>query len=166
MSVGLDVQGARDEVAHVLGGSLVRAGVYAGVGALSAGGRPIKFAFGRTEEPGSLGEDGICAIVLFEGTAILDDGGSGDQVVYTHQLKIHLVLSVARSNLHEADAILTPFIPVIRTAFAGKVKLNGKADSLQLTAISGLLDSAIYRDRIAIDFTLRVVQKEAVAFAA
>jgi hypothetical protein len=159
----LNVQLARDEIAHVLGGTQVRAGVYAGAGALSAGGKSIKFAYGRVIEPGSLGEDGVCAIVMFGGTSVLE--GGGDLSVYTHRLPVELVLSVARSMLHEADAILTPFIPVIRNAFAGKVKLNAAADACELESISEIKDS-IYRDRLAIEFVLRVTQKEAVAYAA
>jgi hypothetical protein len=60
---------------------------------------------------------------------------------------------------------LTPFIPAIRDAFAGKVKLNGAADSSDLESISDLSDS-IYPERLAIDFVLAVTQKEAVARAA
>lgn len=157
----LNVQLARDEVAHVLGGTLVRAGVYSGVGALAAGGKTIKFAYGRVIEPGSLGEDGVCAVVMYGGTQVT--GGGGDLTVYTHALRIHLIVSVARSMLQEADAILTPFIGVIRDALAGKVKLNGAADSLTLDAVSEITDS-MYKDRLAIDFTLSVVQKEGVAF--
>jgi hypothetical protein len=160
----LNVQLARDEVAHVLGGTLLRAGVYSGVGALSAAGVTVKFAYGRVTEPTALGEDGVCAIVMYGGTEIL--GGSGDLMAYTHRLRIHLVLSVLRSTLHQADAILVPFIGVVRDAFAGKVKLNGAADSLELESISDIGDSPLYPGRIAIDFTLRVTQKEAVAFAA
>ena len=159
----LNVQLARDEVAHVLGGTLLRPGVYSGAGALAAGGKSIKFAFGRTLEPDALGEDGVCAIVLYGGTEI--SGGGSDVVAYDHRLRIHLVLSVLRSTLHQADAILTPFIPVIRGAFAGKVKLAGAADSSELVSISEIVDS-LYPDRLAIDFVLRVTQKEAVAFAA
>jgi hypothetical protein len=160
----LNLQLARDEVAHALGGTQIRTGVYGGAGAVSAGGKSIKFAYGRVIEPGSLGEDGVCAIVMFAGAEIL--GGAGDLMVYTHRLRIHLVLSVLRSMLHEADAILTPFIPAIRDALAAKVKLNGAADVSELESISEIGDSSFYPDRLAIDFTLRVTQKEAVAFAA
>lgn len=163
MSVGLDVQGARDEVAHVLGGTLLRTGVYSGVGALSAGGKTIKFAYGRTIDPQSLGEDGVCAIVFFGGTQIL--GGSGNLYAYTHRLRAHLCVSVLRSNFHEADAILTPFIPVVRNALAAATQLNGKADTSELEGISDIVDS-MYKNRLAIDFVLRVTQKEAVTVAA
>jgi hypothetical protein len=71
----LNLQLARDEVAHVLGGTLIRNGVYGGVGALSASGKTIKFAYGRTIEPAAVGEDGVVAVVLYGGTQIL--GGSG-----------------------------------------------------------------------------------------
>lgn len=157
------MQLARDEIAHVLGGTLLRTGVYAGTGALSAGGKTIKFAYGRMIEPASLGEDGVCAVVMFDGTQVVQ--GGGDLAVYTHRLRIELVLSVARSMLHEADAFLTPFIGVIRDAFAAKVKLNGAADAVELESISEVKPS-VYPNRLALDFTLRVTQKEAVAFAA
>jgi hypothetical protein len=147
----LNIQAARDEVAHILGGTLIRAGVYGGVGALSAGGKTIKFAYGRTFEPGSLGEDGVCAIVFYAGTPQIT-GSSGALVAYEHRLRIHLVLSVARSVLHEADAILTPFIPVIRNAFAAKLLLNGTADNTVLESVSEIHDSP-YPNRLAIDLT-------------
>lgn len=164
----MSIQAILDEIARTLGGTLVRAGVYSGVGALSAGGKAIKFAYSRLPELASVGEDGLIAIVWWDGMTVDPDGpAAGDLTVYRHSVRIQLMLTLSRGDLPTAIGILTPFVPVIRDAFAAKIRLGG-AGAVQSSAIEssrGIVD-ALYERRVALDLTMTVEEKEPVAWAA
>lgn len=164
----MNIQAILDEIARTLGGTLIRAGVYGGTGALAAGGKTIKLAYSLLPEFASVGEDGLIAVVFWDGMTVDPEGpAAGDLTVYRHRMRIQLMLSAARSDLPKAMSILTPFVPVIRNAFAAKVRLGGVgavANSV-LEASEGIVP-AIYDGRLALDLTLSVDEKEAVAYAA
>jgi hypothetical protein len=159
----VNVQLVRDEVAHILGGTLVRTGVYYGTGAVSAGGRAIEAAFGRLPE--SLIGSGVNAVVLYGGTPDIVGSSNEGPTYYKHRLRIQLVYSVTGATIWEADAILTPFIPAVRDAIAGHFKLNGAATALELDSISEIKPSA-YPERLCIEFIAVCTEKEQVLIAA
>lgn len=159
----MNVQLMRDELAHVLGGTLVRAGVYAGVGAISAGGRALEAAFGRLPE--SLIGAGVNAVVLYGGTPEIVGSSNEGPTYYKHRARIQLIYPATNATIWEADAILTPFIPAVRDAIAGHYKLNGSVTDSRIESISGI-DDSIYPDRLAIEFVVICTEKEQVAIAA
>lgn len=163
----MDAQAAVNATAKVLGGTLLREGVYSGAGALAANGVTIKFAYALLPEV--IGDDGVIAIVYPNGYR-KETGDAGDLTTYVHELRIQLLLSIARSTLPKAISILAPFAPVVEAAFAAKVLLAGAASGGSwLDRCEGFKDEqhgGLYPGRIALEFVLLAIQEEAVTYLA
>lgn len=165
----MNQQSILNETAKILGGTLLREGVYSGVGALSAGGKSIKFAYSLLPEASSLGEDGIVAVCFPDGYR-KETGDAGDLTKYVHRIRIQLLLSMHRSDLPKALSILQPFTPVVEAAFAAKVTLSGAANNgCWIEESPGFKDDqngGLYPGRICLEFVLMAAEEEAVSYAA
>ena len=163
----MSVQNILNQTALIAGGTLIREGVYGGAGAISAGGRSIKFSYSNLPEEGSLGEDGIVHVSAWGGLSVNPDGSGTDLTVMRHRVRMQLLLSMTRSELPKALSILTPFVEAYRDAFAAKLTLNGAAS---VALISEILDpmstDPLYQNRIGIEFVLMVTEKMSLAWAA
>ncbi len=163
----MSVQNILNQTALIAGGTLIREGVYGGAGAISAGGRSVKFSYAILPEEGSLGEDGIVHVSAWGGLSVNPDGSGTDLTVMRHRVRMQLLLSMTRSELPKALSILTPFVEAYRDAFAAKLTLNGAAS---VALISEILDpmstDPLYQNRIGIEFVLMVTEKMSLAYAA
>lgn len=160
-----DVQGILDQSALIAGGTLIRAGVYGGAGALAVGGKTVKVAYSLLPEPTSVGDDGLIHVSWWDGFEADPEGeAAGDLTTFLHRIRMQLMVALKRSDLPKAIAILTPFVDTYVDAFAAKLGLNGKVRWSKLKSSPGLVD-AIYPDRMALEFLLLAKEKEALAYA-
>ena len=157
----MNLQAILDATAAIAGGAAVagRAGAYKGTGGITG----VKIAFSLVPEIADLTEDGPAHVSWWDG--VERTGGAGDLTVYTHTIKMQLCLSLGRSNLPKAISILTPFVPLYFAAFAAKVKLNSTCSVATLDRSPGIVES-IYPDRLALEWSMTAVEKEAVTYVA
>lgn len=157
----MNIQAILDATAQIAGGAQLRPGVYKGAGGIAG----VKIAYSLPAEQAELVEDGPAHVSFWDGMEINPSGiAAGDLTVYRHTIRMQLVLAIGRSNISKAYSLLTPFVPLYITAFAGKLRLNGTCAVSGLERVSGVID-AIYPNRLAIEFTLIAIEKEAVTYA-
>ena len=168
----MTVQAVLDRTALLAGGTLIRAGVYGGAGALSAGGQTIKFARSLLVDEGNLGDDGLQHVSAWGGTVVDPAGGAGDMPMYRHTIRMQVLLSMGRAQLPIALGILTPFVEAYRDLFAAHTKLSDPAGLNAICAtsrIDRILDpisaNPLYLNRIAIEIVLEVTEKIPVVYA-
>lgn len=162
----MSLQAVLDATALIAAGPLLGtvAGIYGGAG-ITAGGQTVRFGYSLLPEDGSLSEDGLVHVSCWGGTTVSPSGS--DLTVFTHRIRMQLLLSMARSQLPKALSILTPFIEAYRDAFALKVKLNGACASSKFTEILDPVSAdPLYPGRIGIEFVLEVTEKVSVSYVA
>lgn len=151
----MNVQQILDATALIAGGALARPGVYKGVGGIAG----VKVAYSDPPESKSLGDDGLVHVSFWDGHTKLPP--AGDLAVYTHRIRMQLMLSAGRSDLPTAYRLLTPMASLYETAFNANIQLKGTCSSSYIESSPGIVE-AIYPNRLAIEFILSVTRKEAV----
>lgn len=159
----MNLQAALDQTAQIAGGGPTtgdRAGVYRGTNGITG----IRVAYSLPLDSASLANDGVVHVSVWDGTE--RTGGAGDLVVYTHRVRMKLLVSPGRSDYATAYGILTPYIPLYETTFNAKLQLNGTAWGSVIEGYSAIGADDVYPDRLSLQITLRVIQKDAGTFAA
>lgn len=138
-------------------------GLYRGAGGIAG----VKSCWSRLPDSGTFGEDGVMAAV-FLGRARRALGDAGDLTFWKHDVRLQLLLSIARSGLPKAIGLLTPFVPLVVSAFdTGETYLGGTANAGALIReVIGPRDAdALYEGRVALEFVFDVQEESAVAYA-
>lgn len=158
----MNIQAILDATATIAGGALLRTGVYKGAGGIVG----VKVAYSLPPEQVELTEDGPAHVSFWDGMVVNPEGpAAGDLTVYRHRIRMQLMVAWGRSNIPTAYGLLTPFVALYRDAFAAHLKLNGTAAASMLESSPGVVE-AIYPDRLALEFVLFAIEKEAVSYAA
>lgn len=162
----MNPQAVFDRVAKIIGGGPTagdRVGLFRGAGGIAG----VKAAWSVPPDSGTLGQDGIFAVV-FAGSSNLTLGDSGDLTFYKHDVRIQLLLSMARSDIAKAHALLTPFVPLFFTTFhQGNTLLAGTANAGALIrrVVYPIDTTPLYADRLALEFEMEASEEEAVVYA-
>jgi len=154
-----------DNVALIAGGAATAVpGIYNGAGRITtADGKAIAVAYSSLRAVPDVQVDDFVHVCLVEETA---KSGSAF-TVWTHRIRMQVMVSVSRSDLRTATRLLEAFIPAYFDAFALKLTLNGAAAVATITGVRGPFGvEPLYPERHALEFILEATEKSGVAYAA
>ena len=158
-------QAILDQVALVAGGAATAVpGIYSGAGRITTvDGKAIAIAYSSLRAVPEVQVDDFVHVCLVEET--LRSGSA--YTIYTHRVRIQVLVSVSRSDMRTATRLLEAFVPAYFTAFSQKVQLGGTAMSSALLSVRGPIGvEPLYPERHALEFILEAVEKEGLAYAA
>jgi hypothetical protein len=138
-------------------------GLYRGVGGIAG----VKACWAILPDIGTFAQDGVLGVVFAAGSRrILGD--AGDLTVWKHDVRLQLLLSIARSDLALAIAKLQPFVPLVVNRFdTEETWLGGTATNGSLIReVTGPREAVpLYEGRVALEFAFDVEEEAAVAYA-
>lgn len=161
-----DPQLILDRIALRVGGGPTAgdiAGLYRGAGGIAG----VKACRSRPPDANTFGEDGVMGVVFLSGSRRAL-GDAGDLTFWKHDVRLQLLLSIARSELAKAIGLLTPFVPLIVNRFdTTETLLGGTANAGALIrSVIGPRDAdPLYEGRVATEFVFEVTEEAAVTYA-
>ena len=158
-------QAILDNVALIAGGAATAtAGIYSGAGKITtADGKSVAVAYSSLRAVPDLQVDDFVHVCLVDETI---KSGSAF-TVWTHRIRMQLLVSVSRSDLRTATRLLEAFVPAYFDAFALKLTLNGTAAVSEIVNVRGPIGvEPLYPERHALEFVMEAVEKAGVAYAA
>lgn len=138
-------------------------GLYRGAGGIAG----VKACRSRPPDAGTFGEDGVMGVV-FLGSARRTMGDAGDLTFWKHDVRLQLLLSIARSDLAIAIGKLQPFVPLVVNRFDTEETLLGgtaNAGALIREVIGPRDADPLYEGRVALEFVFDVTEEAAVTYA-
>lgn len=154
-----------DQTALVAGGAVTAVpGIYSGAGAITtADGKKVAVAYSSLRAvPDVQVDDFVHASVADE---TIKSGSAF--TVWTHRIRMQLMVSVSRSDLRTATRLLEAFVPAYFDAFALKVGLGGTCQSSEIVSVRGPYGvEPLYPERHAIEFLLEATEKLGVLYVA
>lgn len=154
-------QAVLDACALIAGGAATAtAGVYNGAGRITtADGKSIAVAYSSLRAVPEVQVDDFVHVCTVDETVM--GGGGGDLGVWTHRIRMQVMVSVSRSDMRTATRLLEGFVPAYFTAF-NTVSLGGVASSSTITSVRGPIGvEPLYPERHALEFMLEAVEKGA-----
>jgi hypothetical protein len=161
-----DTQLVLDRIALRVGGGPTGGdmpGLYRGAGGIAG----VKACFSKLPDAGSFAQDGVLGVV-FVGRSQRTLGDAGDLTFWKHDIRLQLLLSIARSDLALAIAKLQPFVPLVVTRFdTEETVLGGTANAGSLIReVIGPRDAQpLYEGRVALEFVFDAQEEAAVTYA-
>lgn len=154
-------QAVLDECARIAGGAVTSVpGIYNGAGRITtASGSSVKVAYSSLRAVPEMQVDDFVHVCVADETVL--SGGGGDLGVWTHRIRMQLLVSASRSDLRTATRLLEEFVPAYWTAY-NAVSLGGTASSATLLSVRGPYGvEPLYPERHALEFVLEAVEKAA-----
>jgi len=154
-------QSILDQIALIAGGGPTGGdlpGIYRGAGGIvTADGKRVAVAYSSLRAVPDMQTDDFVHVCTMDETLI--GGGSSDLTVYTHRVRIQLLVSVSRSDLRTATRLLEGFVPAYFNAY-NSVSLGGTAASATITSIRGPIGvEPLYPERHALEILMEAVEK-------
>ena len=150
-----------DELARIAGGAVTATpGVYNGAGRITtADGKSVSVAYSSLRSVPEVQNDGFVHVCTIDETVM--GGGGGDLGVWTHRIRMQLMVSVSIGDMRGVTRLLEAFVPAYFTAYNG-VSLGGTASSASLVSVRGPIGvEPLYPERHALEFILEAVEKGA-----
>lgn len=150
-----------DAIALIAGGTPTVGdlpGIYKGAGGITtADGKKVAVAYSSLRAVGEMQADDFVHVCVVDETFV--GGGSSDLTVWTHRIRMQLLVSVSRSDMRTATRLLEAFVPAYFTAF-NSVSLTGTAASSGIVSVRGPIGvEPLYPERHALEFILEAVEK-------
>ena len=150
-----------DACALIAGGAVTAVpGIYNGAGRITtASGKSVKVAYSSLRSVPEMQVDDFVHVCVADETLL--GGGAGDLTVWTHRIRMQLLVSASRSDLRTATRLLEEFVPAYFTAY-NSVSLGGAASSATIQSVRGPYGvEPLYPERHALEFILEAVEKAA-----